>query len=292
MWDRKSLASVAQLSRSDIEEILSVASSFAREPRESCKGGILANIFFEPSTRTEKSFQAAMYRLGGQVITHKDAGSSREKGETKEDTIRILAGYADIAVIRDNEEGKMQAYSKIAGVPVINAGDGSNEHPTQTLLDMFTIMEQTGRLDGLKVAFVGDMKYSRTIHSLMRSLSKFDGNELYSVHAEGLSAPEKMKSMFKGSYPVSRMKEVLKGISPDVVYCNRVQKERLKGEGAECYTIDRDVMAVLPERCMIMDPLPRVGNISAEIDGDKRAAYFRQARNGVPVRMAVISMML
>ncbi|MBI4019282.1 MAG: aspartate carbamoyltransferase [Candidatus Aenigmarchaeota archaeon] len=291
MWDRNSLVSVTQLSRSDIEEILSVASSFVREPRELCKGKILANIFFEPSTRTEKSFQSAMYRLGGQVLTHKDAGSSREKGETKEDTIRILAGYADIAVIRDDEEGQIMRYAALAGVPAINAGDGSNEHPTQSLLDAFTIMQEHGRLENLRIAFLGDLKYGRTVHSLMKVLSLFPGNEMYSITPSSLTLPAEMRFIEAGHYDVENMEKALNEIKPDVVYCTRVQKERLKGEKGS-YIMHREILEALPTTCRVLHPLPRSNEINADMDSDPRVIPFKQARNGVPVRMAVISMML
>jgi|SRR3989344_1491624 len=291
MWDRKSLISVDQLSRSDIEKILSVADSLSGGPSDACKGKILANIFFEPSTRTEKSFQAAMYRLGGQVIAHKDSGSSREKGETKEDTIRVLSGYADIAVIRDDEEGKMARYAALAGVSVINAGDGSNEHPTQTLLDAFTILKERGRLDNLKIVFVGDLKYSRTIHSLMKTLSKFSGNRLYGIYPGPLSLPESMKPLVQSLHSVDEMKQALKEMQPDVIYSNRVQEERLHGEKAN-YLIDKSILEAIPEDCILMNPLPRAGELSVEIDSDKRVIPFKQAKNGIPVRMALLSMMI
>ncbi|MBI4014351.1 MAG: aspartate carbamoyltransferase catalytic subunit [Candidatus Aenigmarchaeota archaeon] len=291
MWDRKSLLSASQFSRSDVEEIISLASRLKQKPERLCSGKILANIFFEPSTRTEKSFQAAMYRLGGSVISHKDAGSSREKGETKKDTIRILSSYADIAVIRDNESGRMQEYTKAAGVPVISGGDGSNEHPTQMLTDAFTIKEEIGRLDNLKVAFIGDLKYGRTVHSLMQLLSKFSGNEIFSIAPASLSLPSDMKSMEAGRYDISQLREALAETKPDAVYCTRIQKERLNGEKGS-YVVDSTLLSVLPPHCRIMHPLPRVNEMNVEIDADKRVIPFVQAANGVPVRMAIIAKML
>lgn len=292
MWDRKSLLSASQFSRADVEEMISLASRFKQKTERLCNGKILANIFFEPSTRTEKSFQAAMYRLGGNVISHKDAGSSREKGETKNDTIRILSSYADIAVIRDSEEGKTQEYADIAGIPVINAGDGGNEHPSQMLLDAFTIKENVGRLDDLKVLFVGDMRHSRTIRSLIKILSKFRNNAMYGVHIGDSGISGDIEKLVKKVSPVSSLRGMIEELSPDVVYCNRIQKERLKGETASSYMIDGGVVEIMPENCILMDPLPRVGNMDPRIDSDSRAAYFKQAANGVPMRMAIIAEML
>lgn len=289
MWDRLSLLSVDQISREDAEEIISLSSRM--KASDSCRGKILANIFFEPSTRTEKSFQSAMYRLGGQVITHRDIGSSREKGETKDDTIRVLASYADIAVIRDDEKGRMKEYSDMAGIPIINGGDGSNEHPTQTLLDMFTIKDEIGRLDNLKVVFIGDLKYSRSIHTIMKMLSKFSGNKLYTISPHELMLPEGMREIQAESYFIEQMKDALKRIQPEVIYCNRIQKERLQGEKGS-YVIDNGILQILPGSSIIMNPLPRAGELSIEIDSDKRFVAFKQAGNGVAVRMALLSMML
>lgn len=291
MWDRKSLLSASQFSRADVEGIISLASRLRQKPERLCSGKILVNIFFESSTRTEKSFQAAMYRLGGSVISHKDAGSSREKGETKRDTIRILSSYADIAVIRDNESGKMEEYTKASGVPVISGGDGSNEHPTQMLTDAFTIKEEIGRLDNIKVAFIGDLKYGRTVHSLMRLLAKFSGNELFSISPASLALPEDMRSMGAGRYDISELKAALAETKPDVVYCTRIQKERLNGEQGS-YVVDSQLLSVLPAHCRIMHPLPRINEMNVEIDTDMRVIPFIQAANGVPVRMAIIAAML
>jgi aspartate carbamoyltransferase catalytic subunit len=295
MWDRKDLVSINDLTKKDIEMILDLADHFKDskgKKLDSAKGYILGNVFFEPSTRTQRSFQAAMYRLGGNVLTHKDIGSSREKGESKEDTIRVFEQYCDVMVIRDPGIGSIKNYADILSVPVINAGDGSNEHPTQSLLDLCTIRNELKRLENLKVVLVGDLKYGRTVHSLVKALEQFDNNSFFGVSPESLGIPEEFRNKDYEQVEFTDLNEALRNIKPDIVYATRVQKERLS-EGEEfSYEINSKTMDVLPKESVIMHPLPRVNELNPEIDSDPRVIPFKQAGYGLRTRMAVLAILL
>jgi aspartate carbamoyltransferase len=260
----------------------------------------LANLFYEPSTRTQASFMAAMQRQGGAVIPISEVRySSVAKGESLPDTVRTLACYADVIVIRHPEVGSAALAAQYAGKPVINAGDGPGEHPTQALLDMFTIREELGRLDNLTVTMLGDLKYGRTVHSLARLLTRFDGIRLNYVSPEILQMPRDVMDEVAQKGIAQMEHTALDKPLPatDVLYVTRVQRERFedpevydKVKGA--YVITPEVMKPAKKEMIVLHPLPRVTEISMEFDADPRAAYFRQMEYGLYVRMALLAMVL
>lgn len=268
------------------------------------QGKILANLFYEPSTRTSSSFVAAMMRLGGQVIPINNVQySSVTKGESLPDTVRTLESYADVIVIRHPEVGAAATAAHYAAKPVINAGDGVGEHPTQALLDLFTIVEALDRVDGLKIAMVGDLKYGRTVHSLTKLLLTYDV-EFAFVSPEQLRMPEEVLSQVRSNrlkkegHHFVELEDITEIISDvDVLYVTRVQKERFTDLAEydrvkDHYVVDDVLMQSAKERMIIMHPLPRVNEISYTVDSDPRAAYFRQMRNGMYVRMALLASVL
>ncbi len=262
-------------------------------------GYVLANLFYEPSTRTASSFMAAMVRLGGSVIPINEVHySSVSKGESLPDTVRTLEAYADIIVLRHPEVGAAQIAADYASKPIINAGDGVGEHPTQALLDLYTIRRELGRLDGLKVAMVGDLKHGRTVHSLTRLLSRYD-TEFFFVSPEILKLPPSMVAEVQArgliAHEVEDVHEVIHQV--DVLYVTRVQKERFHDLAEydrvkDHYIINPELMARAQEHMAVMHPLPRVGEISYGVDNDPRAAYFRQVENGMYIRMALLAAVL
>ena len=301
-WYGKDIISVKQFNRPDLEYVFGVAHEMRGMVErvgtfDLLKGKILANLFYEPSTRTSSSFTAAMERLGGSVIPINEVKySSVSKGESLSDTVRTLECYADVIVLRHPETGSAAIAAKAARKPVINAGDGVGEHPTQALLDTFTIMEELGRLDNINVTMLGDLKYGRTVHSLARLLSRFSNVKLNYVSPEILRMPKEV--MDEVGVPQSEH-STLEKILPetDVLYVTRVQKERFedpadyeKVKGA--YVIDPSIMKNAKEQMIVMHPLPRVGEISVDFDDDPRAAYFRQMEYGLYVRMALLAMVL
>jgi aspartate carbamoyltransferase len=263
------------------------------------KGKILANLFYEPSTRTSSSFTSAMERLGGSVIPINEVRfSSVSKGESLPDTVRTLECYADVVVLRHPEIGSAAQAAKYARKPVINAGDGIGEHPTQALLDLFTIREELGEVDGLNVTMLGDLKYGRTVHSLARLLSQFEVSINY-VSPDVLQMPTeildeiKTKGIPQAEY--NSLEPVLG--NTDVLYVTRVQKERFDDQDEylsvkDAFVITQNSMKDAKEKMIVMHPLPRVGEISIEVDDDPRAAYFRQMEYGLYVRMALLAMVL
>ena len=264
------------------------------------KGYVLACLFYEPSTRTSASFIAAMERLGGSVIpiTQGVQFSSVSKGETLVDTIRTLEQYADVIVLRHPEIGSAQVAADYAHVPVLNAGDGAGEHPTQALLDLFTIHEELGRIDGLKVAMVGDLRYGRTVHSLTKLLLQYDVS-LRFVSPEILRMPLNiMNRVIDAGIPARETHDVADVIeNADVLYVTRVQKERFNDlaqyeEVKDMYEITPELMRRAKEKMIVMHPLPRVGEIHYAVDNDPRAAYFRQVQNGMFIRMALLAAVL
>ena len=304
-WYGKDILSVKQFNREDLEYIYAVAHEMRTMVErvgtfDLLKGKILANLFYEPSTRTSSSFTAAMERLGGSVIPINEVKySSVAKGESLPDTVRTLECYADVIVLRHPETGSAAIAAKAARKPVINAGDGTGEHPTQALLDTFTIMEEIGRLDNLTVTMLGDLKYGRTVHSLARLLSQFDGIKLNYVSPDILKMPkEVMDEVAEKKVPQAEFSSLEKVLpSTDVLYVTRVQKERFedpadyeKVKGA--YVIDPAIMKAAKKKMAVMHPLPRVGEISPDFDDDPRAAYFRQMEYGLYVRMALLAMVL
>jgi len=264
------------------------------------RGRVVACLFYEPSTRTSSSFIAAMERLGGSVIpiTQGVQFSSVSKGETLADTVRTLEQYADVIVLRHPETGSAKLAADYASVPIINAGDGTGEHPTQALLDLFTIHEELGRVDGLKIAMVGDLRYGRTVHSLTKLLTQYDVS-LRFVSPEILRLPLTiMNEVIDAGRPVRETHDVADVIeNADVLYVTRVQKERFSDlsqyEGVkDHYEITPELMTKAKEKMVVMHPLPRVGEIHYAVDSDPRAAYFRQVQNGMYIRMALLAAVL
>ncbi|MBE8538848.1 aspartate carbamoyltransferase [Geoglobus acetivorans] len=292
----RNLISIDDLSRKDIEHILSRADEFLDVARGERKlrileGRILANLFFEPSTRTRMSFESAMKRLGGDVINLGSLeASSFAKGESLADALRVVEQYADCIVLRHYREGSARFASEICSIPVINAGDGAGQHPTQTLLDLYTIKKEA-RLDNLKIALVGDLKYSRTVHSLIKALALFNAR-IYLVSPDSLKLPEEILEM-DIDFVESDLKTAIEEV--DVVYVTRIQKERFPDEEeyrkvAGSYRITAEMLE--SSDAIIMHPLPRVDEIAYDVDGLKNAVYFRQAFYGVPVRMAILAEVL
>ena len=303
-WYGKDILSVKQFSREDLEYIFAVAHEMHTMVDhvgtfDLLKGKILANLFYEPSTRTSSSFTAAMERLGGSVIPINEVKySSVSKGESLPDTVRTLECYADVIVIRHPEVGSAAQAAKAARKPVINAGDGIGEHPTQALLDSFTIKEELGHIDGLTVTLLGDLKHGRTVHSLARLLSLYKVKLNY-VSPDILRMPAELVDELKASgIEQTEYTTLDKALSEsDVLYVTRVQKERFTDEAVYesvkgAYVIDPQVMKAAKQRMIVMHPLPRVGEISPELDDDPRAAYFRQMEYGLYVRMALLAMVL
>ena len=260
------------------------------------EGKILATCFFEASTRTRLSFESAMQRLGGGCIGFADPSStSHLKGETLSDTIQMIAAYSDTIVLRHPREGSAKLASEVSKVPIINGGDGAGQHPTQTLLDLFTIKEEIGKLEGLKVGMLGDLRYGRTVHSLSQALDRFNA-KLFFISPEILAMPSYVTDELKNHWSTHRnINEVLSEL--DVLYVTRIQRERFPDiedykEVAGAYKIDAELLRKAKPELKIMHPLPRVNEISTDVDKTKHAAYFRQAFNGVPVRMAILEKLL
>ena len=261
----------------------------------------IATLFYEPSTRTRLSFETAMLNLGGNVIGFPSANvSSVNKGETVEDTIRVISCYADIAAMRHPKEGAPLLASMYSKIPVINAGDGGHNHPTQTLIDMMTIRARKGRLNNLKIGFCGDLKFGRTVHSLVKNMSRYTGNEFYFISPEELKVPDYiindvLKEKNITFYESKSLEEYLPEL--DVLYMTRVQKERFFNEDEyirlkDSYILTEEKLQLAKEDMPVLHPLPRVNEIAKDVDKDKRAAYFEQVQNGVYVRMALIMALL
>ena len=290
-----------QFDREILDDIFARADGLAGHRDTRLAGRIMATIFYEPSTRTRLSFESAMLRLGGSVMGTEAARefSSVIKGETLEDTIRMVSSYADVIVLRHDQAGAAARAAAVASVPVVNAGDGPGEHPTQALLDLYTIRSERGTADGVHIAFCGDLRFGRTVHSLVQLLSLHPGVRMSFVAPEVVQIGRDIQTrMADAGVPIvltERLDDVIDSV--DVVYQTRIQKERFTTpadfEAARrAIRIDARVMAVLPAKAVVMHPLPRVDEISTEVDADPRAAYFRQARNGVAVRMALLDLLL
>jgi len=298
------IVSIRDLSREQMEQVLDLAEKMIPYARgetftKVLEGRILANLFFEPSTRTRMSFESAMTRLGGRSLEMSHPSMmSIAKGETLADTIRMVESYSDVIVLRHPQEGSARLAAHFSTKPVINAGDGAGQHPTQTLLDLFTIRRQFDRIEGIKVALVGDLKYGRTAHSLAEALNMF-GAEVTFVAPPNLQMPrETIRQVEKmGGKPklTSKLEEVIKEV--DVLYVTRIQKERFPDPAeyqkvAGCYRIDNVLLREAKRDLIVMHPLPRVDEIAPEVDGTQHAKYFDQAFNGVPVRMALLLLVL
>ncbi|KAI7724663.1 hypothetical protein M8C21_021474 [Ambrosia artemisiifolia] len=265
-------------------------------------GFLMSTLFYEPSTRTRLSFESAMKRLGGEVLTTENARefSSAAKGETLEDTIRTVEGYSDIIVMRHFEDGAAKRAAMTANIPVINAGDGPGQHPTQALLDMYTIEREIGKLDGITVGLVGDLANGRTVRSLAYLLAKYNDVKIYLVSPQVVKMKDDIKQYLTLNGVEWEESADLKEVASkcDVVYQTRIQKERFGGrtdlydEARGKYIVDRDVLGVMQKHAVIMHPFPRLDEITVDVDDDPRAAYFRQAKNGLFVRMALLKLLL
>ncbi len=300
----RSLNSILDLSVEELDGLISTAKDIIANPekyRDSCKYKKLATLFYEPSTRTRLSFEAAMLELGGSVLGFASANSSSAaKGESMADTAKIISCYADIMAIRHPKDGAPFVASRNASVPVINAGDGMHNHPTQTLADLLTISRELGRLNNLTIGFCGDLKYGRTVHSLIEALSRYTGIRVVLISPEELKLPGYVKFgvLEKNGIPyqeVTSLEEAMPNL--DVLYMTRIQRERFSDPDAyarlkDSYILDTEKMKLAKEHMCVLHPLPRVNEISVGVDDDPRAAYFRQALNGKYMRMALILMLL
>jgi len=276
------------------KELLPVAKG--KKKSKILDGKILASCFFEPSTRTRLSFESAMNRLGGSCIGFANPlATSHLKGETLSDAIRMVAGYSDAIVLRHPREGSAKLASEVSDVPIINGGDGAGQHPTQTLLDLFTIKDEIGKLEGLKVGMLGDLRYGRTVHSLSQALDRFK-TKFFFISPDILAMPEHITDELEGEWSThENLNDVLREL--DVLYVTRIQKERFPDiedykKVAGAYKIDKEVLKNAKTKLKILHPLPRVNEISIDVDNTKHAAYFRQAFNGVPVRMALLEKLI
>lgn len=287
----------------ELDRLFDLANDIEKNPGKyahACDGKILATCFYEPSTRTRLSFESAMLRLGGQVMGFADASSSSaSKGESVSDTIRIVSSYADICAMRHPKEGAPMVASERSGIPVINAGDGGHQHPTQTLTDLLTIRSLKGRLGDFTIGLCGDLKFGRTVHSLINALTRYPGIRFIFISPEELKVPDYITDMLreKGiSYEeVIRLETMMPKL--DLLYMTRVQRERFFNEEdyvrlKDFYILNADKMLLAKKDMLVLHPLPRVNEISVEVDDDPRAAYFKQARYGVYVRMALILTLL
>ena len=300
----RSIIDILDLSPAEIEELIATAMDIIENPAkyaEVCRGKKLATLFFEPSTRTRMSFEAAMYELGGNVISMAGAAtSSASKGESVADTAKVISCYADIIAMRHPKEGAALVAANNASVPVINAGDGGHCHPTQTLADLLTIYREKGRFDGLTVGFCGDLKFGRTVHSLINAMSRYPGVKFVLISPEELKVPSYVKKdvLQKKGIPYVQTTD-LEGAMPDIdiLYMTRVQKERFFNE--EDYLRLKDSYILTPDKLKnakpdmnILHPLPRVNEISVKVDEDPRACYFKQVLNGKYMRMALMRKLL
>ncbi len=301
---KRSLIDIAEISATEMKELIDTALDIIDNPKkysEKCKGKKLATLFYEPSTRTRLSFEAAMYELGGNVIGFSDAmSSSVSKGESVADTVRVISCYADIIAMRHYKEGAPLVAAMNASIPVINAGDGGHNHPTQTLADMLTIYREKGRFDDLTIGFCGDLKFGRTVHSLITALVPYKNVKIILISPEELKLPSYIKKdvLKKNNIPYEQTTD-LEGVMGDldILYMTRVQKERFFNE--EDYLRLKDSYILTPEKLKnakkdlsILHPLPRVNEISVAIDSDPRACYFKQVLNGKYMRMALIMKLL
>ncbi len=298
------LIDILDLSREEIDELVETAADIIKDPekyQDACKHKILATLFFEPSTRTRLSFESAMLSLGGEVLGFSEAqSSSAAKGESVADTIRTVSCYSDIIAMRHPKEGAPYVASKVAEVPVINAGDGGHNHPTQTLTDLLTIHREKGRFSDLTIGVCGDLKFGRTVHSLISAMSRYENVKFVLISPEELKLPSYIKKdvMQKNGMEYYETADLLEKMADlDILYMTRVQRERFFNEEdylrlKDSYILTLDKLEDAKEDLSIMHPLPRVNEIATEVDADPRAAYFRQVRNGRYIRMALILKLL
>ena len=300
----KNLMNITDLTVEEIDELIAVAEDIIANPtkyQDACRHKLLATLFFEPSTRTRLSFEAAMQRLGGSVIGFSEAGSSSTaKGESLSDTVQTVGCYADLIVMRHPKEGAPVVAARRAGVPIINAGDGAHNHPTQTLTDLLTIWRSKHTFEGLTIGLCGDLKFGRTVHSLVAAMARYTGIKFVFIAPEELRFPryiieDELESRGIEYKEVSTMEEVMPEL--DVLYMTRVQRERFFNEAdyirlKDTYILTPDKLVPAKKDMIVMHPLPRVNEISVTVDDDPRAAYFPQAKNGMFIRMALILKML
>lgn len=300
----KHLIDIMQLTTEEIDEMIDTANDIIANPEkyaEKCKRKKLATLFFEPSTRTRLSFEAAMYELGGNVLGFSEAqSSSAAKGESVSDTIRTVGVYADIIAMRHPKEGAPMVACRRSTVPIINAGDGGHNHPTQTLTDLLTIKREKGHFDGLTIGFCGDLKFGRTVHSLMAAMSRYDNVKFIFISPDELRLPEYLKEDILDPKNIEYVETTdLEDAMPqlDILYMTRVQRERFFNEQdyirlKDSYILTPDKLADAKDSLSILHPLPRVNEISTAVDDDPRAKYFEQVRNGKFIRMALILKLL
>lgn len=297
---KRSLISITDLTKQEIERIAELAAYFEQHPYEPLlQGRVIASLFFEPSTRTRLSFESAINRLGARVIGFSDAtNTSQSKGETFHDTIQVISNYCDMIVMRHSLEGAPRYASEFSKVPIVNAGDGANQHPSQTLLDIYSIKKTQGRLDNINIMMIGDLKYGRTVHSLLQALSHFNPTFTFVSPVELQMPREYTMYLDELGIRYTEKRQIDESINQaDIVYMTRVQKERftdpmeyerMKG----VYVLKNSMLADTKPTMKILHPLPRVGEIEAEVDSNPHAYYFNQTENGVYTRMAIISYLL
>ncbi|CAB1252456.1 aspartate carbamoyltransferase [Clostridium sp. MT-14] len=303
MLKGRHLIDIMDFSTEELDEIFELANeiiSGEEKFSQVCRGKLLATLFYEPSTRTRLSFESAMMRLGGKVIGFSDARSSSvSKGESIADTIRVIGCYADIAAMRHPKEGAPKIASMYSPIPVINAGDGGHQHPTQTLADLLTIKSIKGTMFNLKIGCCGDLKFGRTVHSLIKAMSRYEGNSFTLISPKELKIPDYVKKELDNKNveysETSNLENVIDSL--DILYMTRVQKERFFNEEdyvrlKDSYILDREKMSRAKEDMIVLHPLPRVNEISYEIDRDPRACYFKQVKYGMYVRMALMMKLL
>ena len=299
--EKKDLISITDYSKEDYLHILKLAADFEENPNQKLlEGKVVASLFFEPSTRTRLSFETAINRLGGRIIGFSDAGSSSvSKGETLHDTTRMVSNYVDLIVMRHPLEGSSRYAAEVADVPVINAGDGANQHPTQTLLDMYSILKTQGTLDNINIFLIGDLKYGRTVHSLLMAMSQFENPIFNFIAPDELAMPEEYKLFLKEKgIRYFEHSEINENINhADIIYMTRVQKERFMDpieyeKVKNVYILRNSMLANTKPNMRILHPLPRVNEIHPDVDSNEKAYYFEQARNGVYTRQAIIAHIL
>lgn len=297
---KKSLISIRDFTKEEILHVLETAKEFEQNPvQDFLTGKVIASLFFEPSTRTRLSFETAINRLGARVIGFSDASNtSQSKGETLKDTIKMVNNYVDMIIMRHPLEGSSRYASEVADVPVVNAGDGANQHPSQTLLDLYSILQTQGTLDGLTINMVGDLKYGRTTHSLLQAMSRFNTRFIFTAPEE-LKMPKEYKEYLDSKgieyIETTSLEEHLDNC--DILYMTRVQQERFTDpmeyeRVKDCYSLDASMLSNVKKNMKILHPLPRVNEIAQDVDETPYAYYFKQAENGLYVRMAIISYLL
>lgn len=300
---KRDLINITDLTQEEVGEILDLADDMVAHPEkyyEECAHKKIATLFYEPSTRTRLSFESAMLELGGNVIGFSSAStSSASKGESVSDTAKVIECYADIIAMRHPKEGAALVASNACSIPVINAGDGGHFHPTQTLTDLFTIRKEFGRIDNIRIGFCGDLKFGRTVHSLIEALLRFEGVEIVLISPDELKLPKYNKESMTAAGVKWTETASLEDAIPDldVLYMTRVQQERFFNEEdyirlRDTYVLDRAKMKLAKKKMIVMHPLPRINEISVDVDRDPRAVYFKQVRNGKDVRKALIATLL